>query len=185
MQIPLLEGRDFTDADAEENATVAIVNKRFADHFFKGGSAIGKRLGWGGGPTMKLTIEIIGVVADSLYEGPREGVRRQVFVPNWGRGSATFYVRTTTGSASAYNAAAERGEATGFVDAGLSDEDARSAARRDAADRPFDRAALGRIRPARHDPRLGRSLRRDGVRRRSAQEGARHSPRPRRPARSA
>jgi ABC-type antimicrobial peptide transport system permease subunit len=30
-------------------------------------------------------------------------VRRQVFVPNWGRGSVTFYVRTTTGSAGAYN----------------------------------------------------------------------------------
>ncbi len=103
MQIPLLEGRDFTEADLKEQSNVAIVNKRFADHFFKGGSALGKRLGWGGGPTMKLTIEIIGVVADSLYEGPREGVRRQVFVPNWGRGSATFYVRTTTGSAGAYN----------------------------------------------------------------------------------
>jgi ABC-type antimicrobial peptide transport system permease subunit len=50
-----------------------------------------------------LTIEIIGVVADSLYEGPREGVRRQVFVPNWGRSSAAFYVRASTGSSSAFN----------------------------------------------------------------------------------
>ena len=103
MQIPFLEGRDFTQMDAKQNATVAIVNRRFAEHFFKGRSAIGKRLGRGGGPKMKLTIEIIGVVADSLYEGPREGVRRQVFVPHWGRGGATYYVRTTTGSASAYN----------------------------------------------------------------------------------
>ena len=103
MQIPFLEGRDFTEMDAKQNATVAIVNRRFAEHFFKGRSAIGKRLGWGSGPKMKLTIEIIGVVADSLYEGPREGVRRQVFIPHWGRGGATYYVRTTTGSASAYN----------------------------------------------------------------------------------
>ena len=102
MKIPLLEGRDFSRMDVKENATVAIVNRRFAEHFFPGKSAVGKRLGWGGGPDTKLTIEIIGVVADSLYEGPREGVRRQVFVPNWGRGSAAFYVRTTTGSASAY-----------------------------------------------------------------------------------
>ena len=77
---------------------MAIVNRRFAEHFFPGKSAVGKRLGWGGGPKSKLTIEIIGVVADSLYEGPREGVRRQVFVPNWGKGSAAFYVRTQTGS---------------------------------------------------------------------------------------
>lgn len=103
MKIPLLEGRDFTSMDVKETSNVAIVNKRFAQHFFKGASPVGKRLGWGGGPDAKLTIEIVGVVADSLYEGPREGVRRQVFVPKWGRGSAAFYVRTTTGSAGAYN----------------------------------------------------------------------------------
>ena len=103
MKIPFLEGRDFRDSDAKETATVAIVNRKFADHFFKGRSAVGKRLGQGGGPNSKLTIEIIGVVENSLYEGPREGVRRQVFVPNWGRGSAAFYVRTNTGSAGAYD----------------------------------------------------------------------------------
>ncbi len=102
MQIPLLEGRDFTRMDVKDDATVAIVNRRFAEHFFKGKSALGRRLGWGTGPDTKLTIEIVGVVADSLYEGPREGVRRQVFVPKWGKGGATFYVRTTTPSASAY-----------------------------------------------------------------------------------
>jgi ABC-type antimicrobial peptide transport system permease subunit len=30
-------------------------------------------------------------------------VRRQVFVPNWGKNSAAFYVRTQTASSSAYN----------------------------------------------------------------------------------
>jgi predicted permease len=102
MRIPLLEGRDFRRSDIKEKTTVAIVNHRFAEHFFKGKSAVGKRLGQGSGPNAKLTTEIIGVVADSLYEGPREGVRRQVFVPNWGRNSAAFYVRTTTKSSSAY-----------------------------------------------------------------------------------
>jgi predicted permease len=104
MRIPILEGRDFRQSDLTEQPTVAIVNRRFAEHFFPGKSALGKRLGRGGGPNTKLTIEIIGVVADSLYEGPREGVRRQVFIPNWGRNSAAFYVRTAIGSASAFNA---------------------------------------------------------------------------------
>jgi predicted permease len=103
MQIPILEGRDFTQMDVKPEARVAIVNRRFAEHFFKGRSAVGKRLGRGGGPNVKLDIEIVGVVDNSLYEGPREGVRRQVFVPNWGRGSAAFYVRTTTASSGAYN----------------------------------------------------------------------------------
>jgi predicted permease len=108
MKIPLADGRDFRDSDAREigddnAAGVAIVNRQFAEHFFPGRSAVGKRLGWGGGPGTKLTIEIVGVAANALYEGPREGVHRQVFVPNWGKNSGVFYVRTQTASTSAYN----------------------------------------------------------------------------------
>ena len=102
MRIPVQEGRDFRDSDARETATVAIVNRRFATHFFPKSTAIGKKLGFGVGPETKLNIEIIGVVADSLYEGPREGVRRQVFLPKWGNSSGAFYVRTTEASAAAY-----------------------------------------------------------------------------------
>jgi predicted permease len=103
MGIPMLEGRDFTTLDMRERPAVAIVNRRFAEHFFPGKSAIGRHLGRDTRPGTKLDIEIVGVVADSLYEGPREGVRRQVFVPNWGRGSAVFYVRTSTQSSGAYS----------------------------------------------------------------------------------
>jgi predicted permease len=103
MKIPILEGRDFRRADATEERTTAIVNQKFAQHFFKGKSPIGKRLGSGAGPNSKLTVEIVGLVADSLYEGPREGVRRQVFWANAGTGSAGFYVRAQTSSASLYS----------------------------------------------------------------------------------
>jgi predicted permease len=108
MKIPLLEGRDFRESDARNMAGdnvpgVAIVNRAFQEHFFPGRSAVGKRLGWGGGPKTKLTIEIVGVVADSLYEGPREGVHRQVFIPNWGKDSSAFYLRTQTASAVSFN----------------------------------------------------------------------------------
>ena len=103
MGIPMLEGRDFTRVDAKQEPTVAIVNRRFAEHYFKGKSAIGRRLGQGGGPGTKLTAEIIGVVENSLYEGPREGVRRQVFWPRWGKSDATYYVRTATSSSDTFN----------------------------------------------------------------------------------
>jgi predicted permease len=119
MRIPLLEGRDFTDADVQNHAmffaslladeksaavhSVAIVNRKFANHFFKGRSAIGRRIGFGTGPDAKQNIEIVGVVENSLYEGPREGVRRQVFIPNFGKTSATMYVRTHHGSSAAYS----------------------------------------------------------------------------------
>ena len=103
MRIPLLEGRDFRQSDITENPTVAIVNRKFAEHFFPGKSAVGKRLGRGGGNNAKLTIEIIGVVGDSLYEGPREGVHRQVFLPAWGKSSVVYYVRTNIASSSVFN----------------------------------------------------------------------------------
>ena len=103
MKIPMLEGRDFRDSDAKQEPDVGIVNRKFAEHFFPGTSAIGKRLSQGTGPRAKLTIQIIGVVADSLYEGPREGVHRQVYLPNWGATSAVFYARAQTASTSAFN----------------------------------------------------------------------------------
>jgi predicted permease len=107
MKTPFLEGRDFRDGEAKEltglsYAGVAIVNRRFAEHFFPGRSAVGKHIGFGNSRDAKLSIEIIGVVADALYEGPREGIHRQVFIPNWGKNSAVFYVRTLVDSASSY-----------------------------------------------------------------------------------
>ena len=104
MKIPILEGRDFRPADARAGqATVAIVNRKFAEHYFKGQTAVGKRIGSGAGTRSKLNVEIIGVVADSLYEGPREGVRRQVFWPAYGNGSTVYYVRTRAGSTATHN----------------------------------------------------------------------------------
>ena len=104
MGIPIKEGRDFAPRDMKDKAKVAIVNERFARHFFGNKSAVGRHIGHGDGPETKLDIEIVGVVADSLYEGPREGVRRQVFVPNWGNQGVALYVRSGLGSTTAYKA---------------------------------------------------------------------------------
>jgi len=102
MGISLLEGRDFDRRDIKEDAKVAIVNQRFAKHYFGDRSAIGRHLGRSSRPDTKLDVQIIGVVEDTLYEGPREGIRRQVFVPNWGKQGVAFYVRTSLGSHSAH-----------------------------------------------------------------------------------
>ena len=165
MGIPMLEGRDFTIARRQGEqprwrSSIAASPSTSS----RASSAVGKHLGRGAGPKTKLDIEIIGVVADSLYEGPREGVRRQVFVPNWGKNSAVFYVRTHERLGRRLQPGAQRGEAARCGDAGLRDEDTRGAARRDAADRPADRAAVGRLRPAGDAARVDRALRRDGVR---------------------
>jgi len=64
MQIPLLEGRDFTDRDDMKTAQVMIVNQAFAQTFFPGQNALGKKLkpGAGSGAGEPPWREIVGVV---------------------------------------------------------------------------------------------------------------------------
>ncbi len=106
LGIRLVEGRDFTEQDAGQNVTVAIVNEKFARHFFGNRSALGRHIGFGDRKAVKLPIEIVGVAADTLYEGPREGVHRQVFAPlrqaDFPVGAA-FYVRTNLDAESMFN----------------------------------------------------------------------------------
>ena len=108
MGAPLLAGRDFDKRDqGGDKFKVAIVNRKFATRFFKEPDrAVGRHIGFGGDPKTKLDIEIIGVAEDSLYEGPREGVHRQVFVPmaqSSFPGQVAFYVRTIRDSKTMYN----------------------------------------------------------------------------------
>jgi predicted permease len=105
MGVPLVAGRDFNDHDAGKKTTVAIVNQKFAAHFFGDKSPLGRHVGFGDGPQTKLDIEIVGVAEDSLYEGPREGVHRQVFVPFAQAdypADVAFYVRTSLDSRSMF-----------------------------------------------------------------------------------
>jgi len=107
MGIPLLEGRDFDTRDEADLFKVAIVNRAFATHYFGDRSPIGRHVGFGGGPRTKLAIEIVGMVDNSLYEGPREGVHRQVFVPGMEDsfiGSGAFYIRTSMDSSTMFAA---------------------------------------------------------------------------------
>jgi predicted permease len=102
MGIRLLEGRDFVDSDVAGRPKVAIVNRKFARHFFGEQNAVGRRITLDTGRDARPDTEIVGVVEDSLYEGPRQGVRRQVFFPfpqmNQSVGTA-FYVRAHTDAA--------------------------------------------------------------------------------------
>jgi predicted permease len=65
MDIPLLTGRDFSDADTENSPQVMIVSRGFAEKFFHGENVIGKKLKPGAGndgpPVWR---EVVGVVGD-------------------------------------------------------------------------------------------------------------------------
>lgn len=99
MGIHLLEGRDFDRRDLAPPWKVCIVNRKFAQYFFGDKSPIGRHV------KRDENLEIIGVVEDSLFEGPREGVHRQVFVPYLGSGSGfAVYARTSMDSTASYAA---------------------------------------------------------------------------------
>jgi predicted permease len=111
MGIPLLEGRDFDERDREDGGddpqpwNVAIVNREFAKHFFGRQDPIGRRIGCCHGPGTKPSIRIVGVVENSLFAGPRAGVRRQVFLPYLESASpaaVTFYVRSAKPAAALF-----------------------------------------------------------------------------------
>jgi predicted permease len=84
----------------------AVVNERFARHYFGAANAVGRRFGFGGNPGTRTDIEIIGVVRDSMYSTLREQIPRQVFMP-YLQGNATgmhVYVRTSLEPEQMFNA---------------------------------------------------------------------------------
>jgi predicted permease len=84
LQIPLLEGRDFTDRDDPKAAQVMIVNQAFAQKFFAGENALGKRLKPGAGtgdPAGPPWREIVGVVGDIRLGVTQRELRPAMYLP--------------------------------------------------------------------------------------------------------
>jgi len=98
LKISLYQGREFTVQDTLGAPQVAIVNERFAQHYFGGRAALGRHIGMGGDPGTKTDIEIIGVVRDTRYSRMNEELQRQVYFPylqhEWAA-QMTGYVRTS------------------------------------------------------------------------------------------
>lgn len=85
MQVPLLEGRDFTDRDDPKSAQVMIVNQAFAQKFFAGENALGKRLKPGAGtgdPAGPPWREIVGVVGDIRLGALQRELRPAMYLPS-------------------------------------------------------------------------------------------------------
>jgi len=109
LNVPLLAGRDFTGQDAgtiqhgdkpaDTVPRVVIINEAFAKRFFgSAGNAIGRHVGFGGGPDSKTDMEIVGVIKDVKYTSLRDAIQIQMFVPYMADSlvsSMTLYARTT------------------------------------------------------------------------------------------
>ena len=80
MQIALLHGRWFSDADTPESMRVVAVNKALADRFFPNGSAIGSRVRLGPNPKAPWRT-IVGVIDNVHHKGPEVEPAPEAFQP--------------------------------------------------------------------------------------------------------
>ena len=107
LDIPLIAGREFTDADTVNSAKVALVNQTFAKKFGLGNDAVGKFMGAGDGYRSKLDTTIVGVVEDAKYSEVKQKVPPQFFMPyrqDKALGGMHVYVRTSGDIAQAASA---------------------------------------------------------------------------------
>jgi predicted permease len=72
----LLRGRDFDERDNKNHPRVAIVNEKFARHYFSGRDPVGGKLLQGG-----AGLEIVGMVADARDQSVRKGPEETVYIP--------------------------------------------------------------------------------------------------------
>jgi macrolide transport system ATP-binding/permease protein len=76
MGIPLVTGRDFTPADDEKGALVAVVNETMAAQFWKGKNPLGQRVQVKG-----RWMQVVGIARDSKYSSIRELPKPFFYVP--------------------------------------------------------------------------------------------------------
>jgi predicted permease len=95
MGMPLVLGRDITEADRMGATKVAVVNESFARYFFGDQNPLGRR--FGRVRSGKTDVEIVGVVRDGKSSSLREAPLRFVYPAAAQQdmlGQMTFYVRT-------------------------------------------------------------------------------------------
>jgi predicted permease len=99
LGIPLLEGREFTAADAASGHQVAVVNQDMARKYYGSESAVGRTFRMNG--PNGTPVEIIGVIGETKYSGIRDTTRRrQVFLNSAQHTDPTYavvYVKTRLG----------------------------------------------------------------------------------------
>lgn len=74
LRVPVLQGREITDADTETSEPVAVVNETFVKRLLPNMNPLGHHLGGG-----KRPITIIGVVKDSKYTSVDESPRPMAY----------------------------------------------------------------------------------------------------------
>jgi predicted permease len=84
MQIPLLQGRDFTDGDRGGGVNVAIINRQAVQLLFPGEDALGRRVKTADSSGKAAWFSIVGVVGDTrsyTYNSMEWKIRPEIFFP--------------------------------------------------------------------------------------------------------
>lgn len=81
MGTPLVNGRDFSDADRRGAPLVAIVNHAFVRRYQLSQQPIGRTIRIGSSDNREMRYEIVGVAGDSAYTEPRDGMMATMYVP--------------------------------------------------------------------------------------------------------
>ncbi|HAX44240.1 MAG TPA: hypothetical protein DCY80_16965 [Solibacterales bacterium] len=95
MGVPLVKGREFTEADNEAAPPVAIVNEAWVDHFAKGRDPLGLHFQTGGPESPQITV--VGVVKNAKYnrlKDPPARLFHQPYTQAGNVGRLTFYVHS-------------------------------------------------------------------------------------------
>lgn len=81
LGLPLVSGREFSAGDRVEAPRVVIVNESLARSAWNGEDPVGRTLvlDYQGGPTER---QVVGVVRDARYDGPRSAPSPEIFIPH-------------------------------------------------------------------------------------------------------
>ena len=99
MEIAVRQGRSFTERDREGGPLVALVNETFAERYWPGQSAVGKRIKFPGSQSRPQPWrEVVGVVKDVKQRKLDTGGTLQMYLPlaQYASSAMTLVVRTET-----------------------------------------------------------------------------------------
>lgn len=92
MRIPMIAGRDFTEADDTGTQNVAIINESMARRYWSGLDAIGRRFNMAAGVAPRSSFVVIGVVKDSKYRSLTEPATPLVYLAYQQRPLASLFM---------------------------------------------------------------------------------------------
>jgi putative ABC transport system permease protein len=94
LGLPLVEGRDFRSNDENDAPLVAIVNQAFADRYFPGTAALGKKV-WLRGPNEPHST-IVGVVANGRTDDLTRQAKPEIYGSFWQHGAFSKHLLIRT-----------------------------------------------------------------------------------------